>query len=256
MLFINDKIEETIKLLRELQPTEGYYLAFSGGKDSQCAYHLLKLSGVKFDSHMMLTSVDPKELLMFVKNEYPDVIMHRPEKTMWELIEQKRMPPTRIVRYCCEYLKERGGEGRFVITGIRSAESYKRSKRRQIEFCVKKNKRFLHPCFHFSDEEVWYFLNEIVRVRHCCLYDQGFNRIGCIGCPMIGSKRQLIEFNRLPQYKQAYINAFKKMVDNRIADGLETQWKTGEEVFEWWTTEKKDVKEDSDDCQINMIFDS
>ena len=31
-----DKVELAIMRLREFEPPEGYYLAFSGGKDSQC----------------------------------------------------------------------------------------------------------------------------------------------------------------------------------------------------------------------------
>lgn len=36
------------------------------------------------------------------------------------------MPPTRLMRYCCEVLKERGGKGRLKITGVRWAESENR----------------------------------------------------------------------------------------------------------------------------------
>ena len=45
------KIETAIKRLQSFEPPEGYYVAFSGGKDSQCIYHLCKLGGVKFDAH-------------------------------------------------------------------------------------------------------------------------------------------------------------------------------------------------------------
>ena len=41
-------------------------------------------------------------------------------------------------------------------------------------------------------------------------------------------------FERWPTYKKMYIRAFQKMVDKRIADGLETDWKTGEDVFDRW----------------------
>ena len=51
---------------------------------------------------------------------------------MWSLIPQKLIPPTRIVRYCCEVLKEHGGTGRMITTGIRWAESVKRKKNRGI----------------------------------------------------------------------------------------------------------------------------
>ena len=31
----------------------------------------------------------------------------------------KLMPPTRVVRYCCSVLKEQGGKGRMITTGVR-----------------------------------------------------------------------------------------------------------------------------------------
>ena len=89
---------------------EGYYLAFSGGKDSVVIYTLAKMAGVKFEAHYHLTTVDPPELVRFIKREYPQVKVDRPELSMWELIIKKRIPPTRKVRYCCEALKEQGAK--------------------------------------------------------------------------------------------------------------------------------------------------
>jgi len=132
-----EKIKISIERIKEFEPPEGYYLAFSGGKDSQVIYELAKMANVKFDAHFNFTTVDPPELLRFIRTNYPDVKWNRPEKTMWQLIQQKMYPPTRIVRYCCESLKERGGKGRFLLTGIRKQESNKRRKRRMVEVCYK-----------------------------------------------------------------------------------------------------------------------
>ena len=82
-----DRVAVAIDRLRYFEPPEGYYLAFSGGKDSQTIYHLAKEAGVKFDAHFNLTTIDPPELVHFIKDNYPDVIIDRPKKTMWELIE-------------------------------------------------------------------------------------------------------------------------------------------------------------------------
>lgn len=109
-------------------------MAFSGGKDSQCIYHLAQLADVKFDAHYNVTTVDPPELVQFIKEHYPDAWEGREHSqysdgttiTMWNLIPKKRMPPTRLVRYCCEKLKEANGKDRVVITGVRWAESYNR----------------------------------------------------------------------------------------------------------------------------------
>ena len=120
------KVESAIKRLKSFEPKDGYYVAFSGGKDSQCVYHLCKIAGVKFDAHYAVTSVDPPELIYFIRENYPDVKWERqywddgrPEHyypdgrpmpiTMWSLIAHHTLPPTRKARYCCAKLKEPGG---------------------------------------------------------------------------------------------------------------------------------------------------
>ena len=127
-----DKVQDVINRFRAFEPEDGYYLAFSGGKDSQCIYHLAQMAGVKFDAHYGVTGADPPELVRFIKRQYPDVAIDFPRDkdgkviTMWNLIPRKLMPPTRLVRYCCAQLKETGGTGRIVVTGVRHAESVRR----------------------------------------------------------------------------------------------------------------------------------
>lgn len=127
-----DKVAEAIQRLRSFEPEDGYYVAFSGGKDSQCIYHLCEMAGVKFDAHYSVTSVDPPELVRFIKDHYQNVKREIPHDkdgkpiTMWNLIPKKGMPPTRLVRYCCAELKESSGKGRVTVTGVRWAESANR----------------------------------------------------------------------------------------------------------------------------------
>ena len=73
---LDKKIDYSIALLRKaesmslrLDPENGFYLAFSGGKDSQALYHIAQMAGVKFKAHMNLTSVDPPEVIRFVKRQ-------------------------------------------------------------------------------------------------------------------------------------------------------------------------------------------
>lgn len=127
-----DKVQHAIETLQAFEPKEGYYVAFSGGKDSVTIKKLCDLAGVKYDAHYRVTSVDPPELVQFIKEQYPDVareIPHYPDGkpiTMWNLIVKMKMPPTRIQRYCCAKLKEDGGYGRMTVTGVRWAESVNR----------------------------------------------------------------------------------------------------------------------------------
>lgn len=120
------KEKRAIQYLKAFEPqTEPYYLCYSGGKDSDVIRILASLAGVKHDIVNNHTTVDAPETVRYIRS-IPNVIITRPKKTMWQLIEQKRIPPTRIVRYCCAELKETGGKGRFKITGVRWDESANR----------------------------------------------------------------------------------------------------------------------------------
>lgn len=239
------------------------YVCFSGGKDSVALKRVCELAfGTevhdKCEFYYNLTTVDPPELVQFIKTKHPDVVINKPEKTMWELIGSKTIAPTRLVRYCCTELKERGGKGRFVVTGVRWAESYRRKNtrgefeeyttlakdkrilnadndedRQLLEHCIPKQKYICNPIIDWTDKDIWDFIHEY-NIPYCKLYDQGYKRLGCIGCPMQYYKRRQTELDRYPTYKRAYIRAFDKMLENRRARGLETKWKTGQEVYDWW----------------------
>jgi phosphoadenosine phosphosulfate reductase len=121
-----DKVQTAINRLQAFEPEEGYYLAFSGGKDSVCIKALADLAGVKYDAHYNATTVDPPELVRFIREHHTDVEIVKPDIPMRKLIVQKRIPPTRLVRYCCAHYKEKHGEDRVTLTGTRWAESSNR----------------------------------------------------------------------------------------------------------------------------------
>ena len=139
-----DKVALSIEALRTFEPEEGYYLAFSGGKDSVVIKALCDMAGVKYDAHYSVTSVDPPELVQFIKEQHPDVARDIPHDgagkplTMWNIIPPHLMPPTQLVRYCCEVLKETGGYGRLVVTGVRWAESRNRKQNQGLITIYKK----------------------------------------------------------------------------------------------------------------------
>ena len=153
---VRDKVKRAIDIAKAFEPSEGYYLAYSGGKDSTVVKAILDMAGVKYDTHYNVTTVDPPELVRFIISQFDHVIYDMPngkqkffdvvnghlEKTcaisgsvihfsiprlpMRKLIVEHKMPPTRLMRYCCEELKEVTGEGRVVVTGVRAAESRNR----------------------------------------------------------------------------------------------------------------------------------
>lgn len=251
-------------------------VCYSGGKDSQVLVNLAIKAEIPFVASHSLTTVDAPETVYTVRETFDalrsrgiEATIDRPEMTMWQLIPKKRMPPTRLVRYCCECLKEEKSSNSFIATGVRSDESHQRKsrdtfetigktkreseqfgdaiflsndndeRRRTLEHCMSKRKLCVNPILDWTDRQtVDYYWRECE--IHNPLYEEGFNRVGCVGCPMGGRKTRLREFERWPRYKAAYLRAFDRMIEARRERGLETKWETADEVFDWWMENKVD----------------
>ena len=228
-----DKVQVAIDRLKAFEPPEGYYLAFSGGKDSITIKRLADLAGVQYDAHYNVTTVDPPELVQFIREVHPDVTWDKPSHSMWQAIVNHGCPPTRLMRYCCEELKERGGDGRLVVTGVRWAESPRRRTRQMVEPCYTGRKHYLHPIIDWTDADVWAFIRQ-ENLPYCQLYDEGFARLGCVMCPMGDTRQMARDALRWPKYHAAYLRAFGRMLHARDAAGKETAWQTAEDVMHWW----------------------
>jgi len=274
-----EKERIAIERLRAFEPeTEPYYLCYSGGKDSDVIRILAQLAGVRYEIHHNLTSVDAPETIYYVKS-IPNVIIDIPHDkdgnrvSMWSLIVKKGLPPTRVMRYCCDELKEKGGKGRMKIIGVRAAESVKRAKNAGMITIIGKPKTVQKMAKNFKAEYgtnpsgglVMNMDNDASRrlVEHCYrttstminpIIDwtdsdvwQFLKHYGCeanplyqcgekrIGC--IGcplhGKRMIQDFDRYPKYKNLYIRAFDKML--KAHPDIEYTWKNGQDVFDWWT---------------------
>jgi len=246
-----DIVQVAIDRLQEFEPPEGYYLAFSGGKDSVVIKALADMGEVKYDAHYNLTTIDPPELVYFIRDHHPDVIIERPKIPLLKMLVKNGFPQ-RMRRWCCKEYKERGGTGRYVLTGIRHAESSGRKKREAVETCYTDDSiNFVHPIIHWSDKNVWDFIRKF-KIPYCKLYDEGWKRVGCLFCPFAGIHRR-IQAERYPKYAQAFIRAFQRLYDNRKSRGMKSvdRWKDGEEMFWWWLNESR-TRRDEDQGLLNL----
>ena len=107
-------------------------------------------------------------------------------------------------------------------------------RRKMTEQCVAKGKFNVNPIIDWTDNDVWEFIksNNLI---YCSLYNEGFNRLGCIGCPLGSNKAK--ELERWPKYKVAYLRAFDRMLLERKRRGKQTTWKTSQDVMDWWLSQ-------------------
>jgi phosphoadenosine phosphosulfate reductase len=187
---------------------------------------------------MNLTSVDPPELVRFVREKYPEVDMVKPRKSMHRMIIEKGFPPTGQIRYCCADLKEHSGKGRFIVNGVRREESSSRAKYEHVQNDTRKTgKTFMRPILTWTEADVWEYI-EIHNLPYPSLYDEGFSRLGCVMCPMAGSKQMEIEAKRWPAIYKMYMGAFDKAIKRNKERGKKCTQETAQEMMDWWMQKK------------------
>jgi len=234
---LSDKITMALDLIQTHEPPEGYYVAFSGGKDSIVILDLIRKAGVNYDAHYSQTTVDPPELQKFIKQYYSDVEWIKPKKSFFKLIPHKKCIPTRMIRWCCSELKEIGGKNRVIVLGIRWCESRGRRFRTYYHESTKfKDKLFLNPILSFTDEDIWTYIHTN-NLNYPSLYDEGYTRLGCILCPLSGQKNKDMDLRRYPKYVKAYLSAIRKML--KVREQKNMPWKHGNEIetLYWWIYE-------------------
>jgi phosphoadenosine phosphosulfate reductase len=129
--------------------------------------------------------------------------------------------------------------------GIRSQESSSRAKRwSEVTTHFKHGSTVVNPCFDWDDSELWEFIRG-ESVPYSSLYDEGFHRLGCIGCPMARTKGKLAEFARWPKYQAKWMRVFERVWERKAGtkqrDGRQwfgsARFGSWLEMWEWWLYE-------------------
>ena len=236
---MTELVGHSIALLREHEPPEGYYGCFSGGKDSCVIKELARLADVKVDWHYNVTTVDPPELTRFIRQHHPDVQWDRPERTMYAEVLRGGRFPTRRVRWCCKFTKERFGVGRVKLFGIRAEESKRRAALwSNVSRDMYTGIEIILPIFGWLDTDVWRFIRE-TGIPYCSLYDEGFTRLGCVLCPMGSAKQKQVQMERWPKIAALWRRAFRELWDSKGDDWtMKQRFTSADEMFAWWVSDE------------------
>lgn len=270
--------DEAIKLIKYYEPlaleydSRGYCIATSEGKDSRVLGHLYRRSGVKHYYARSITGIDPPELVYFARKNFADyqnmgymTYELKYNQSIWQMMLKKLFPPTRMIRYCCAELKEnRRAEtcDSIVSLGVRKAESFKRAKnhdeleisiggknrniimaydnennRRTFETCYTDNEKRVNPLINWSNEDIWNYSKD-AGLEQCSLYQDGFDRLGCIGCPVAGKRGRHMGFARYPKIECLWRKSFDDMYRLRMEQGKKVKQSSGQEWFEKWNNEE------------------
>lgn len=234
---LDEKISYSIGMLQNgerlalsINPEFGYYLAFSGGKDSQVLYALAKMAGVRFRAFYNVTSIDPPENVYFIRKNYTEVEFVHPKENFFKLVRRYGLPLMHY-RFCCARLKEGYGAGCCVLTGVRAQESRKRASMHEIEVfsrrkehagrprertfdemleaehqCIKgKDRVMVRPLFNWSEDDVWTFIECNHLPINPCYSSVG--RVGCMFCPFASREQREMYLDKYPLYKSALLRS-------------------------------------------------
>lgn len=230
---------------------------YSGGKDSDVILQLAKESGVPFRVTHNLTTADPPDNVYYIRGVFArlreegiDCRIDLPRRSLWRIMRETLVIPSRIMRVCCSELKERKmPDAPYIVTGVRWAESAGRraksgiamvhttsapihrgvgqaaaaagllttddaSSRRLFEQCQMRGVRVLNPIIDWSDEDVWSYLASR-GIEGNPLYKEGWTRIGCVGCPLAGRRARELAFARYPKLYKAWAESVAYVIERR-----------------------------------------
>ena len=199
-------------------------------------------------SKTWLVAVSLRRVFAALREEGIDCRINVPRRSLWRIMRETLVIPSRIMRVCCSELKERRmPDAPYIVTGVRWAESAGRraksgiamvhnasarergeekaaaagllttddaSSRRLFEQCQLRGVRVLNPIIDWSDEDVWSYLHSR-GIEGNPLYKEGWTRIGCVGCPLASPRARELAFARYPKLYKAWRDAIAYVIERR-----------------------------------------
>ena len=263
---LKDKVKDSIMLIQraeklalKMSEEDGFWVGFSGGKDSQVLLDLVKSAGVKFKAVYNVTTNDPAENIRFIRKHYPEVEFQVPPQSYFQMIERKGLP-TMLNRWCCAEFKERAGVGHVVLTGVRREESKKRAEYNEVTKWDKRNKKgvnmnlddmennefrciegkekiMVYPILEWTEKDIWEYIRFRLPINPC--YSK-FSRVGCIFCPF-ARKSSIEEYiSQHPKVYKSFLHAIERYINR--SEVAKSHFSSAEDLFSWWRS-KRSYKE-------------
>jgi len=258
-LTLDEVLPRSVEAIRTFAPKDGpYYGLFSGGKDSVALREVARMAGMDVIWHYNVTTIDPPELVRFIKQHHPNVLWVRsPHGPFFRRAAEVKGLPTRVARWCCEEYKEaRSPRGARLLMGIRAAESPRRAKTwGLVTHHARTRSQAINPLIHWPDDVLWEFIRG-AGLPYSELYDEGFRRLGCVGCPMAYTKIRIREFERWPRFERRWRWVFERVWKRKhgtmqrdgrqwFGDRYFSGW---EEMWSWWLHDER-LPGQKDECQ-------
>ena len=97
-------------------------------------------------------------------------------------------------------------------------------KEREVACISGKDKVIVNPIIDWLNNDVWEFLNVVMQVPHCELYDPPYNqhRVGCILCPMSSYKEKIAHKKLYPYVYEKWVQVAEKLIRGGVLPRVET----------------------------------
>jgi phosphoadenosine phosphosulfate reductase len=193
---INEKVTKSREILQEAlrRFPNRIALAWTGGKDSTTAIHLLReIYGGKVPIPILNidTSVKFPEIYEFRNRLAQEWQMNLLVERNEEAIAAIKIAENK--EECCLRLKVEVISGAItkygweaLITGLRWDEHAERGEETYFSHRETPPHFRVHPILHFTELDIWQYIKDN-QVPYCSLYSQGYRSLGCAPCTQIGT---------------------------------------------------------------------